>query len=142
MRGLGCKTFFSLMILTWVACSPVKPTATTYKEQLAGATGQPGTKTGAQQPATAAPTGTGNGTGTGTGTGTAAPAAPTGNAQNGLAILTTTCETAGCHKDNGILLAKGTTITDATVSKAAHRGVQPVFTKENINDMNAAMAAR
>jgi hypothetical protein len=136
MRGLGCKIFISLIALAGVACSPVKPTATTYKEQLAVGTTQPGPKPGTPQPGTNTPTTPG------TGDGTATPAAPTGNAQNGLAILTTTCETAGCHKDSAPQLVKGTMITDTTVSKAVHRGVQPVMTKENINDMNAALANR
>ncbi len=131
MTGLGLKTSVLLMgLMTW-ACSPVKPTATEYKEKLsagASTTTKPTPSNGNPSGAPATP---GSG---------AAPA--TGNAQNGLAILTTSCETAGCHKDSAPQLIKGTKIVDATVSKAAHRGVQPVFTKENINDMNAALANR
>lgn len=132
MHGLGLKTSALLTTLIWMACSPVKPTATEYKEKLTTGTGttKPSTTTGNSNPATGNPATPG----------AAAPA--TGNAQNGLAILTTTCETAGCHKDSAPQLIKGTKITDATVSKAAHRGVQPVFTKDNINDMNAALANR
>lgn len=134
MHGLGFRTYVLLTALTVISCSPVKPTATGYKEQLqAGSTGQkPQTSTGAPQPATGTtPAGTNNGA-----------AAPAGNAQSGLAILTANCETAGCHKDNGILLTKTTALTEATGAKAAHRGVQPVFTPTNIADMKAALATR
>ncbi len=127
MTGFGLKTSVLLMsLMTW-ACSPVKPTATEYKEKLSAG----GSTTTKPAPSNGTPATPGSG---------AAPA--TGNAQNGLAILTTSCETAGCHKDSAPQLIKGTKIVDATVSKAAHRGVQPVFTKENINDMNAALANR
>ncbi len=134
MTGLGMKTSVLLMsLMTW-ACSPVKPTATEYKEKLSAN----GTTTTKPTPSNGNPTPS-NGTPATPGSG-ATPS--TGNAQNGLAILTTSCETAGCHKDSAPQLVKGTRIVDATVSKAAHRGVQPVFTKENINDMNAALANR
>lgn len=135
MYGLGLKFCVLLATLISMGCSPVKPTATDYKEKLA--TGVPGTQTptttgGNQQPATGAPA-TGN---------TGAPAAATGNAQSGLAILTANCETAGCHKDNGILLTKTSTIDEAVGAKTAHRGVQPVFSPTNIADIKAALAGR
>jgi hypothetical protein len=56
--------------------------------------------------------------------------------------LNANCETAGCHKDNGIPLTKTSVINDTTGAKTAHRGVQPVFTASNINDIKAALAGR
>jgi hypothetical protein len=140
MHGLGLKVLLLVSACTWFGCAPAKPTATDYKEKLGGAapgTQTPGTQAGTPQPATGTP---GAGTAPAAGTGTA-PAA-TGNAASGLAILTANCETAGCHKDNGILLTKTSTINDTTGAKAAHRGVQPVFTATNIADMKAALAGR
>lgn len=138
MFGFGLKVLVLVSVSTWIGCAPAKPTATDYKEKLGGgvpATQTPGAKPGTPQPATGTP-----GTGA-TPPGGAAPAA-SGNASSGLAILTANCETAGCHKDNGILLTKTSTINDTTGAKAAHRGVQPVFTASNIADIKAALAGR
>lgn len=135
MHGLGFMTYILLTAITLIACSPVKPKATDYKEKLsAGTTATPKPTTGASNPATGTPTTPTGNSGT--------PAAATGNAQNGLAILNANCETAGCHKDNGIMLTKTTALTEATGAKVAHRGVQPVFTPSNIEDMKAALATR
>ncbi|HET9236591.1 MAG TPA: hypothetical protein VFO10_05045 [Oligoflexus sp.] len=137
MYGLGLKTLLLVSACTWIGCAPAKPTATDYKEKLgsgASATPKPGT-TGTPQPATGTP-------GTGTTPPAGTPPAAAGNATSGLAILTANCETAGCHKDNGILLTKTSTIDDTTGAKVAHRGVQPVFTASNIADIKAALAGR
>jgi hypothetical protein len=56
--------------------------------------------------------------------------------------LNANCETAGCHKDNGFPLTKTSVINDTTGAKAAHRGVQPVFSATNIADIKAALAGR
>lgn len=132
MLRLGLKTSLLLTSITWMACAPVKPAATDYKEKLSApkpSTAQPTPTTGGQPQPT-------------TGTTPGGTPAATGNATNGLAILTANCETAMCHPGNGIPLAKTSTINDTTGEKAAHRGVQPVFTVSNINDMKAALAAR
>jgi hypothetical protein len=134
MYGLGLNVLVLVSLSTWIGCAPVKPTATDYKEKLGTGVPAPQT-TGAPQPATGTP-----GTGT-TPNGGIAPAA-TGNATSGLAILTANCETAGCHKDNGILLTKTSTINDTTGAKIAHRGVQPVFNASNIADIKATLAGR
>lgn len=134
MYGFGFKTCIVVAALTSIACAPVKPTATDYKERLS--TGTPaGVKPtdGNKQPTPGTGPATGN---------SGTPPAASGNAQNGLAILTANCETAGCHKDNGITLTKTSTINDATAAKAAHRGVQPVFSATNVNDIKAALANR
>ncbi len=151
MQGLGITLGILLLPVVFCACSDNKPVASTYKDQLQGASPAgpavgsaadktPGTQTpGATPPAGTAPAGTAP---AGTAPAGTAPAAVTGNAQSGLAILGANCETAGCHKTNGITLTKASVLDAKTAAKTIHQGVQPVFSDTNIADMKAALSSR